>query len=513
MPSLPTRDTTRRLTDVARHVVVPAGIVATGWPAVEQRCRQWGDEFDAWQAGIGRMALGKRRDGRYAATVGGVTLSIPRQVAKTFLVGRVVFALCTLFPDLRVLWTAHHGVTLKNTLRNLAGLARRPRAAKYIHHIHIGNNDPQIGFNNGSRIQFGAREMGYGRGLDAIDIEVFDEAQILTLKALEDMVAATNQARHPSGALLFYMGTPPRPNDPGEVFTERRREALSAKPAGQVFAEHGDAMYVECSADEDIGRPGGPSLDDPKQWRQANPSYPRRTPHESMLRLRKNLRSDEAWRREGLGVWDSPEAARRIISDEVWCSRKAGEVPSEGLRAYGVKFAADGTTVALAAALKPADGPVLVWVVEHRSMASGIAGLVKWLTARWRDAVGIAIDGKSHAGALAEALVAAGVPEPRRKAGRPDVLVLPTVGEVITANSSFVESLLVGDVLHTGQPGLDRTVRGASRRPIGTSGGWGFAPIEDDGDVTPLDAVALARWMVVTGKRRPGRKTTGGVMT
>ena len=143
---------------------------------------------------------------------------------------------------------------------------------------------------------FGAREQGFGRGFDEVDIEVFDEAQILTEKALEDMVAATNQSRHPHGALLFYLGTPPRPTDPGEVFTLRRNEALSG--------ESEDAVYIECSADSNVGRPGGPSLDDRKQLAKGNPSYPHRTPERSIQRLRKNLPSDDSWRREGLGVWD-----------------------------------------------------------------------------------------------------------------------------------------------------------------------------------------------------------------
>jgi hypothetical protein len=72
---------------------------------------------------------------------------------------------------------------------------------------------------------FGAREQGFGRGFDEVDIEVFDEAQILTEKALEDMIAATNQSRHPHGALLFFMGTPPRPSDPGEAFGLKREGA------------------------------------------------------------------------------------------------------------------------------------------------------------------------------------------------------------------------------------------------------------------------------------------------
>jgi phage terminase large subunit-like protein len=45
--------------------------------------------------------------------------------------------------------------------------------------------------------------------------------------------------------------------------------------------------------------------DDREQWHKANPSFPHRTPLESMLRLRENLPSDEAWKREALGIWDA----------------------------------------------------------------------------------------------------------------------------------------------------------------------------------------------------------------
>jgi hypothetical protein len=51
---------------------------------------------------------------------------------------------------------------------------------------------------------------------------IFDEAQILTDNALDDMIPATNQSRQPTGALLLFMGTPPKPTDPGEVFRRMR---------------------------------------------------------------------------------------------------------------------------------------------------------------------------------------------------------------------------------------------------------------------------------------------------
>jgi hypothetical protein len=72
------------------------------------------------------------------------------------------------------------------------------------------------------------------------------------------------------------MGTPPRPVDPGEAFSAKRSKALAGETTDQV--------YVELSADTDA------DPDDLEQVAKANPSFPDRTPLESVLRLRENLR-------------------------------------------------------------------------------------------------------------------------------------------------------------------------------------------------------------------------------
>ena len=79
---------TPRLSEVARHVIQPGGIVSTGWPAVRDTCANLGIGFDGWQDGVGRLVLAKRRDGMYAADT--VVMSIPRQVGKTFTVGSLL---------------------------------------------------------------------------------------------------------------------------------------------------------------------------------------------------------------------------------------------------------------------------------------------------------------------------------------------------------------------------------------------------------------------------------------
>ena len=63
-----------RLSEAARHVIIPSGIVSTGWPAVRDRCIGFDVAFDPWQDGTGRIILSKRADGSYACSIGGVVI-------------------------------------------------------------------------------------------------------------------------------------------------------------------------------------------------------------------------------------------------------------------------------------------------------------------------------------------------------------------------------------------------------------------------------------------------------
>ena len=459
--------------------MIPEGIVTTGWPAVEAQCAEWGDEFDEWQRGLGKVMLGRRASGEYAATVGGITLSIPRQVAKTFIVGRTVFGLSAQFPGLKVLWTAHRMRTATNTFRSLEGYAKRKAVASHIAPgrrdgmgIRAANGEQEIPFRNGSSIMFGARETGFGRGFDEVDVIVFDEAQILTERALEDMVATTNQSRHPHGALLFFMGTPPRPIDPGEAFTLRRTEAL----AGEMV----DGVYVECSADR------GADPDDRKQWAKANPSFPHRTPERSMLRLRKNLPSTESWLREALGIWDET-ATPAAIDAELWASLADPQAGDEGLRptqiAFGVAMSVDRRWSTIAVAGVRPDGLVHVETVQVGRGGS-------WVAARMRDLkkrkpLGVGVLGSGPAASLI-----------------PDIPGARSVGgQEMAAMCGRLLDHLDGEeprLRHSGQPVLNRAAAAVRKK---TSAKGSFVWTEPEGvDCSPIEAVTLALGVLTDGR-------------
>ncbi|WP_336715350.1 terminase large subunit domain-containing protein [Arthrobacter sp. USHLN218] len=451
---------------------------------MRDRARAMGLPFDGWQDGVGRLALAKRANGLYAAGIGGVVMSIPRQVGKTYLIAAIVFALCTLFPNLTVIWTAHRTRTHNETFKKMQGMAGKPKIAPYVSNVRATNGEQEISFTNGSRILFGARESGFGRGFDEVDILVLDEAQILTEDAMSDMVPATNAA--PNG-LVFMMGTPPRPKDPGEVFTNVRRAALDGDP---------DTLYVEFSADEDA------SLDDRKQLAKANPSYPHRTSDSAIQRMRKLLGSDDNYKREAYGIWDEEALAKKGIDAKAWDARKVGpaDVPEDGRRVFAVRFAVDGSAVALAAAIRPEEGSrVHVEGIRFAPMSEGTGWLLDWLLERHERAAQIVVEGKSGVGYLVQALRDAKVPA--------KVILTPTTEHVIAAHSMFETAINQGELSHRAQTELDDQVKAAEKRKIGTTGGFGWQAPEG-GSVALLDAATLAYWGAKTTKRRPGRKAT-----
>lgn len=497
-----TRPSTPRLSEAARHLIFPTSIASSVFPRVQRRLASVGYGFDPWQQGFGTVALGLDASGRYAATVGGVVASIPRQVGKTYTVGGLLVGLALEFPGLRAIWTSHHLRTTTATFRSMQGIVKRPKIAPLVAEndrggmaIRTANGEQEIRFRNGSIIMFGARAQGFGRGMAAIDVEVFDEAQILSLKALEDMVPATNQAQNPHGGLIFFIGTPPRPEDDGEAFTAKRQQAL----AGNV---DDDMVYVELSADDDA------DLMDRKQWAKANPSFPSRTPLESMLRMRKNIPDDGSWRREALGVWDDVSGGSRLISADQWSATGVESPPAEGVKSFGVAFSLDGLRVSVAGAMKHDGGIHVELVGAHSGSAeSGVAPLADWLAERWRDTAMIAISGKAGAESLAMALRDRGV-------GR-QVIHVASSPDYFAACGLFYDAVRDRSVTHLaseGQQALDDSVAVCDKKARGTAGAWSWEATAPDGDETPVEAVSLALWAARTSKRKPGRRQKAVVM-
>lgn len=472
MPVLPkTKPGTRKLSEVARHVVQPSGIVSTAWPSVAGKATELGLGCDDWQVGVGKLALAKRADGKYAAGIGGVVLSIPRQVGKTYLVSLIVFCLCLLYPGLTVLWTAHRMKTAGETFSKLQAFARRKRIAPHILKVTTGAGDEVIYFRNGSRIMFGARERGFGRGFDDVDVEVFDEAQILTEAAVEDMVPATNVAANP---LLFFIGTPPRPKDPGEIFAGKRKEALAG--------EDEDTVYVEFSADP------GCNVLDRKQWAKANPSYPSRTDDAAMLRMKKSLNTPGSFEREALGIWDAETRITLFDPDQWEGGRRDSRPDGLTVNALALAVSIDLAHSSIVAGSEDPDGGVWVKPLHHGPGTRGVVDRCIELQKQFE--VEIVVDGRGPAAVL--------IPHLEKADLR---LHIATTGDVLDAFASLETKINDGQFFHVTADELDTAVVGAVRRPVGDRFALGRKKTE--ADISPLEAASLAAWRAGV---RPAKK-------
>lgn len=448
----------RRLSDVARHVVAPSGIVSTSWPRVRSTCARLGWAFDGWQDDAGRLILARLKNGEYAADT--VVLSIPRQVGKTYLVACIIFALCLIHPKLTVIWTAHRKTTAAETFAQFDGMAQRPKVAGHIRQVLRGKGDEKILFGNGSRILFGARESGFGRGMTNVGILVLDEGQILPESTLEDMGATQNVAVNP---LTFVMGTPPRPKDQGEFFTTLRQEAIDGDGDG--------TLYIELSADR------GCDPMDRAQWRKANASFPHRTSERAMLRLRKKLKSDDSWNREALGIHDEISRHEPVVSAARW-RELIDSGPADGVApdALGVDMS-HGLDISVAACWLEGDSAHVEQVWAGRD--AGLA--VDWIAQRAGRRVPVVIDNASPAAGM-------GVELRARKCR----VRMTTAPDMANACYGFAERATAGTLSHGDQESVTKALAGGCKRPIRDAGGWGWDRRDPQAVIYPIVAVTLA---------------------
>lgn len=472
----PTNHSTPKLSEIARHLNIPTGIETTGFGRVRTVAGRLGIRFDRWQDDLCRLMLAKRADGEYAASAGGVAMSLCRQVGKTFTVGTNAAIMCLLQPDFTVLWTAHRTRTSAETFKSMQAIVRQPGLTRHVKAIRRANGQESIEFANGSRILFGAREQGFGRGFAGIDMEIFDEAQILTEKALDDMVPATNAAKNP---LIVFMGTPPRPNDPGDVFRLKRSQGL---------ANEDGMTYVEFSADRDA------DPHDRNQWAKANPSYPTRTKPAAMLRMLKNL-GEDSFRREALGIWDET-TDRRAIDPDQWQQAETGERRPGGWVAFGVDMPPDRSRLAIGACMAYPDGTAHIELAQLKNTHThGTGWAVEWLARRWPKTSAIVIDAQSPATVLIPDL---------KKHGANVTVTGPT--DMGRAAGRLLDMLRDRTLTHLRQAPLDAAADAAITRPIGHEGAFGWNKLGTDTDISPLVAVTLALHGAKTSSRRPTGK-------
>lgn len=467
LEKLRTPPTRRSVLAEARHLVLPEGIKTSGFPAVEATCRRIGIEFDQWQRDLNRCILAKDSSGLYAADT--VAMSIPRQVGKTFDVGALVFADSIINPGTTTVWTAHRFKVSRETFNELRMWAKSPLLAPHIEYddITTGAGNEMIPFRNGSRIVFAARERGAIRGFTKVRRLILDEAQILTEAAMSDLAPTMNQAENPQ---IIMMGTPPKPGDPGEVFTALRKAALDGDSEG--------ALYAEFSATT-----GAPvQVNEPGFWdamAEANPSYPTRTSKRAIKRLRKLLTNDDDFRREAQGIWDS-DGRVSLFEAGAWDDARKDSRP-DGLivDALALAVSIDLAHSAIVAGSEDEAGGVWVKPLHHGPGTKGVVERCVELQAAFD--VDVVIDGRGPGAVLIPHLEKAGVR-----------LHIASTGDVLDAFANLETKVRDRQFFHVAAPELDAAAAGAVKRAVGDRNALGRK--KSEADISPLEAASLAAW-------------------
>lgn len=427
--------------------------------------------LDPWQADVLDDWMSRSAAGRWACpTCGG---SVPRQNGKTLLIeGRASSGM--LLYNEQVLYTAHLQKTSTETFEEIASFFETPKLKKYVRDIKTALGREQIILTSGARIKFLARTRNGGRGQHG-DLLIFDEAQELDADQQASFLPAISASLNPQ---TIYVGTPPDPNAAGTVFRGLRGKAKHSRKTS----------WFEYSVNE-IG-----DISDKSRWADTNPALGRRILL-STIEGEFEQMDEDTFARERLGWW-SPVVSEKLdyaIDKDAWKKCESLAKKPEGKTAFGVKFSADGSEVALCGAVCPKDGPARITLLERRPTGLGIQWLADWLNARYESAACVVIDGRNGVDLLVDRIRGTW----KHKAS----VVRPSVKEVVSAVSTLTNEISEQTVTwFTKQDALRDSALSATKRPIG--GGWGFG----GPDAAPIEAAALALWGCRTSKRDPSRK-------
>ncbi len=433
------------------------------------------------------MELFFARDARGGFAAKTLCITKPRQNGKSFALRDYAIWMAAV-EGKSVLYTAHHGRTVRKMFKEMCDFIEAHADFRdELDYVYKAGGYEGIYFRNGACIEFQTRTNSGGRG-GTYQIIVFDEAQELTnaqQDAILPTVSAGGEIEDGEGdPQKIYVGTVPGPECQGTVFRTLHDRAHDGESS---------VWWLEWGAQ-------GETLDDVDVdsvdlWYACNPAMGRRM-SEDTVRDEHDTMSRDGFARERLGWW-SPTAGKpqTLIAADAWDALATDEPPEPERTAYGVKFAPDGSEVALAVAERHGD-VTHVELLERKPMARGTAWLADWLCKRTTVGSCAVIDGRSGQQALVERMASA----PR------GYVVTPRAADVVAAASMLCDA--VGErtlTWYRPQEQLRESATSAVRRPIGNGGGWGFGGV----DPLPIDACSLALWGVSTSKRNPAVK--GGI--
>ena len=436
--------------------VAPPPTRANAWEDVSDLSASFGVTLDAWQETILQSAMGERADGTWAAKQVGV--SAPRQNGKSQLIVARALAGALLFGEKKIVISAHAQDTARETFAKfIEQIDDSPALAERIDKVMNALNREFIKFKNGATVQFKARTVSGSRGFSC-DCLLLDEAQILGMPAWVSINSTMSARPNPQ---VWLLGTPPTPEDNGEVFASVRDAAITGRSKALA--------WLEWAADPQ----DDPALEETRA--KANPAWWTRINHE-VVQGEFETYPPERFALDRLGIW-STDLATGIFTPGAWSSCATSEAPPAPA-ALGLALDLDRVWLSLGAS-SGGDRPHLGSVMRVRLTPDRDKMLAEVLRIALERGIAVAVDAKGPAASLIPLLEERGVTVAR--AGLDDY---------VQACAELYDAVEAGAVAHGGYHDLDAAVAAAGWRKVGDRRVFS----RKAGDITSLEAVTLARW-------------------
>ena len=403
-----------------------------------------------------------------------VVLIVPRQNGKTLIIVlRVLYGLFVL--NERVVYTAQRWKSAEDAHNRLWEIIRRRRSllGRVVRHTSAQGN-AYIELESGGKVLFCTRSADAGRGLDEVDLIVYDEAYNLTEAETAALNPTQLASRNPQ---TIYASSPvnkdEHPN--GYVLAGLRRQGLA-------YAEA--LLFIEYMAPEDMPR------DAEETWKYANPSY---GVIQTAVKVRKLLRTaTTAAGRKGfdveiLGRGDYPvplEELPPLISDEKWSATTNPAAVLVGPRAMSVDMTPDRAIVSITVAQWTTDERIHIDLGYNGPHGPKTVPRIVGAVGRIDPCV-LVIDTQSPAASLKGPLEAAGLE-----------VVLTSTAQMAQATGDFYDKAMAEELNTTGDPVIAEAIRGAVKRDL-PGGGWAWDRAKATNDISPVVSGTLSGWGLV----------------
>ena len=414
-----------------------------------------------WQINLSNHILAVNDDGLWTHTKFGY--SLPRRNGKNEVV--LIRELYGLENGEEMLHTAHRTNTSHTAWERIIKVLE---SSGYVNDEDFttlkakGNEEIRM-LKSGGVLKFRTRTSTGGLG-EGYDLLVIDEAQEYTDDQQSALKYVVTSSKNPQ---TIYTGTPPTTVSAGTVFLNMRNKTLEGGTKNTGWAEWG--------VDEES------DVHDVDLWYQCNPSLGTIFTERS---IEDEIGTDILdFNIQRLGLWIQYNQ-KSAISKKDWDEIEAPTLPLlTGKINVGIKYGNDGKNVAMSVAVKTFSGKIFIEAIDCRSIRSGSTWIIDFLKQIEYDRV--VIDGASGQEILKNEMKDYGLDEP----------ILPSVAEIIVANSKWEQGIFQKTILHKGQPSLTEVATNCLKRNIGSHGGFGYKSQFEEHDIALMDSAILAHWI------------------